>query len=95
MSEDVLKAPLVLEYPFTRTTGPVVGAFLTGLREGVVLGVKRADGSVLCPPLEYDPADASPLGELVERFSPGRVTEQMGLVATPAEPHGEKRLRYP
>jgi uncharacterized OB-fold protein len=73
MSDDVLKAPLVLEYPFTRTTGPVVGAFLTGLREGVMLGVKRADGSVLCPPLEYDPADASPLGELVEVGQTGTV----------------------
>lgn len=66
MADDVLEAPLVLEYPFTRTTGPVVGAFLTGLREGVVLGVTRSDGTVLCPPLEYDPIDAAPLGELVE-----------------------------
>ena len=29
-----LRADLVLEYPFTRTTGEVIGAFLTGLREG-------------------------------------------------------------
>ena len=73
MPEEVLRAPLVLEYPFTRTTGPVVGRFLTGLREGVVLGVKRADGTVMCPPLEYDPADASPLHELVEVQQSGTV----------------------
>ncbi len=73
MPEEVLQAPLVLEYPFTRTTGPVVGRFLTGLREGVVLGVKRADGTVMCPPLEYDPADASPLHELVEVQQSGTV----------------------
>ena len=73
MAEDVLQAPLVLEYPFTRTTGPVVGAFLTGLREGVVLGVKRTDGSVMCPPLEYDPIDAAPLGEMVEVGQAGTV----------------------
>lgn len=73
MAEEVLQAPLVLEYPFTRTTGPVVGAFLTGLREGVVLGVKRSDGSVMCPPLEYDPIDSSPLGELVEIGQAGTV----------------------
>ena len=30
MADDVLEAPLVLEYPFTRTTGPIVGRFLTG-----------------------------------------------------------------
>ena len=51
MADEVLTAPLVLEYPFTRTTGPVIGAFLTGLREGVVQGVKRSDGTVMCPPL--------------------------------------------
>ena len=73
MADDVLTAPLVLEYPFTRTTGPVVGAFLTGLREGVVLGVKRPDGTVLCPPLEDDPITAAALGEMVEVASTGTV----------------------
>lgn len=73
MSEQVLRAPLVLEYPFTRTTGPVVGAFLTGLREGVIIGAKRADGTVLCPPLEYDPITADPLTELVEVGQTGSV----------------------
>jgi len=73
MPEAVLKAPLVLEYPFTRTTGPIVGGFLTGLRERVVLGVRRSDGTVMCPPLEYDPADASPLDELVEVAPTGDV----------------------
>ncbi len=73
MSDEVLEAPLVLEYPFTRTTGPVVGAFLTGLREGVVLGVKRSDGSVMCPPLEYDPADSAALSEMVEIGQAGEI----------------------
>lgn len=61
-----LRADLVLEYPFTRTTGPVIGAFLTGLREGIVLGIRRPDGTVLCPPTEYDPETSAPLTELVE-----------------------------
>ena len=34
--EDVLTAPNVIEYPFRRTTGPVIGAFLlTGISEGL------------------------------------------------------------
>ena len=33
-----LRADLVIEYPFTRTTGPVVGAFMTGLRDGRIVG---------------------------------------------------------
>lgn len=69
----VLQAPLVLEYPFTRTTGPVIGAFLTGLRERRLLGIRRPDGTVLCPPLEYDPVTAEPLTELVEVGDTGRV----------------------
>ena len=73
MADEVLRAPLVLEYPFTRTTGPVIGGFLTGLREGVVHGVRRADGTVLCPPLEYDPATAESLSELVPVGTVGTV----------------------
>ena len=61
-----LRADLVVEYPFTRTTGPVVGAFLTGLREGILLGIQRRDGTVLVPPTEYDPVTSEPLTEMVE-----------------------------
>ena len=49
-----LDVEFTLEYPYTRTTGPVLGPFLTGLRDGRILGV-RCGGRVLCPPLEYDP----------------------------------------
>ena len=73
MADEVLRAPLVLEYPFTRTTGPVIGGFLTGLREGMVLGIKRGDGTVLCPPTEYDPITSDPLTELVEVGQAGEV----------------------
>lgn len=74
MTDDVLEAPLVIEYPFKRTTGPVVGAFLTGLREGVLVGIKGADGRVLVPPTEYDPSTGEDLHELVEIGPAGTVT---------------------
>jgi uncharacterized protein len=70
----VLSAPLVVEYPFTRTVGPVQSAFFTGLREGVVVGVRTSDGGVMCPPMEYDPHTSEPLTELVEVGSAGEVT---------------------
>ena len=73
MATEVLKAPLVLEYPFTRSTGPVIGAFLAGLRAGVICGIRRTDGTVLCPPLEYDPVTAEPLTEMVEVGQSGQV----------------------
>lgn len=72
--ESVLRADLTLEYPFTRSTGPVVGAFLTALREGFLVGVRRVDGSVLVPPIEYDPETAEPLTEIVEVDDAGVVT---------------------
>jgi uncharacterized OB-fold protein len=72
--DGILSAPLIIEYPFTRTIGPVQSAFLTGLREGVVLGVRKADGGVLCPPVEYDPVTSDELTELVELGDEGTVT---------------------
>ena len=52
-----LTAHHVLEYPggYTRSVGPVIGRFLTGLRDGRIEGVRLADGRVLVPPTEYDP----------------------------------------
>jgi uncharacterized protein len=70
---EVLSAPNIIEYPFSRTTGPVIGAFMTGLREGVVLGIKASDGRVLVPPPEYDADTAEPLTELVEVGDEGEV----------------------
>jgi len=72
-SNERLSAPLVLEYPFTRTTGPVIGAFLTGLREKIVLGIKRKDGTVLVPPTEYDPETSEALTDMVEVAQTGEI----------------------
>ncbi|MHC3817231.1 Zn-ribbon domain-containing OB-fold protein [Streptomyces sp. DT9] len=71
---DILSAPLVVEFPFTRSLGPVQSAFLTGLRERTVLGVRTGDGKVLVPPVEYDPVTAEELHELVEVAATGTVT---------------------
>jgi uncharacterized protein len=73
-AEGTLSAPLVLEYPFRRTVGPVQSAFLTGLREGIVLGIRGDDGRVLCPPVEYDPVTSNDLTDLVELGTTGTVT---------------------
>ena len=72
-TDEVLRAPLVIEYPFRRTTGPVIGAFFTAVREGRLLGIKAADGSVICPPQEYDPVTAEALTELVPVGDTGTV----------------------
>ena len=53
----------MLEYPggYTRSVGPVIGRFLTGLRDGRIEAVKLADGRVLVPPTEYDPTTSEPV----------------------------------
>ncbi|MER7518465.1 OB-fold domain-containing protein [Streptomyces sp. NPDC126499] len=71
---ETLRAPLVVEFPFTRSLGPVQSAFLTGLRERTVLGVRTEAGRVLVPPVEYDPETAAELRELVEVDPTGTVT---------------------
>ncbi|MFJ6463250.1 Zn-ribbon domain-containing OB-fold protein [Streptomyces sp. NPDC091387] len=71
---EVLSAPLVVEFPFTRSLGPVQSAFLTGLRERTVLGVRTGDGRVLVPPVEYDPVTAEEIHDLVEVAAAGTVT---------------------
>src|SRR4051794_36780685 len=71
---EVLKAPLVVEFPFTRSLSPVQSAFLTGLRERVVLGVKTRDGRTLVPPVEYDPVTAEEIRDLVHVGTTGTVT---------------------
>lgn len=73
-SPEVLRAPLVVEFPFTRSLGPVQSAFLTGLRERTVLGVKTTDGRTLVPPVEYDPVTADEIRDLVEVATTGTVT---------------------
>ncbi|MGW5443801.1 Zn-ribbon domain-containing OB-fold protein [Streptomyces asiaticus] len=73
-SPEVLQAPLVVEFPFTRSLGPVQSAFLTGLRTRTVLGVRTTDGRVLVPPVEYDPVTADELADLVEVAPTGTVT---------------------
>ncbi len=93
-----LRADLVLEYPFTRTTGPVIGAFMTGLREGIIVGIKRSDGTVIVPPVEYDPSTSEPLSEMVTVGNAGMV-ESWTWVDPPREqspwdrPHGLAFIR--
>ena len=72
-----MPAPLVkidLEFPYTRSVGPVIGAYLDGLEAGRLLA-SRAGDRTLSPPLEYDPVTgASVEPELVEVGPEGVVT---------------------
>ncbi|GGN84218.1 DNA-binding protein [Nocardia rhizosphaerihabitans] len=70
---EVLSAPLRVQFDYTRSVGPVIGAFLTGLRDRRILGVRGSDGRVLVPAQEYDPITSAPLAELVQVETTGTV----------------------
>jgi len=74
MSQEVLSAPHAIEYTYTRSTGPIIGAFLTALRDRHIVGVRAADGRVLVPPAEYDPVTSEDLDEIVDVADTGVVT---------------------
>ena len=45
-----LSAPYVLEYTYRRSVGPVIGRFLSALREGRIEGVKTPTNEVVAFP---------------------------------------------
>jgi hypothetical protein len=83
---EALHASHVLEYPYSRSVGPVIGAFLTGLRDGKLTGVRGSGGSVIAPPTEYDPATGDDTGEMVD-VGPGGVVESWAWVSDPLPKH--------
>ena len=87
MSEpEILNQAFTLGYTYTRTTGPVVGRFLTELRDRKVVGNKASDGRVIVPPMEFDPDTAEALDEFVEVGQEGEVVS-WAWVKHPRESH--------
>ena len=60
-----LRAPLEIEFDYTRSLGPVLSQFMTALADRRILGARGADGRVHAPPFEYDPVTAEPPADLV------------------------------
>jgi hypothetical protein len=76
-----------LEFPYQRSLGSVIGAFLGALRDRRIIGVRTTAGRVLVPPLEYDPTTGEAVDpEPVEVGPEGTITSWT-WVADPAEHH--------
>jgi uncharacterized OB-fold protein len=69
-----LSAPLDIGFDYTRSLGPTLSRFVTGLAQRRILGVRGSDGRVHVPPPEYDPVTSEPLTEMVEVAHTGTVT---------------------
>ena len=70
----VLSAPLQVAFDYTRSTGPVLGAFMTALRDRRIIGARTSDGRVVVPPVEYDPVTHAATTDLVGVADTGTVT---------------------
>ncbi|HNA98874.1 MAG TPA: OB-fold domain-containing protein [Marmoricola sp.] len=68
-----LHAPIKVEFDYTRSLGGVLSDFMTGLRSHQVQGARLSDGTIACPPPEYDPITLEPITELVPISSLGSV----------------------
>lgn len=68
-----LSAPIELSFDYTRSLGPTLSRFMTGLAGRTITGARGADGRVYVPPLEYDPVTGAALTEFVEVADRGEV----------------------
>jgi uncharacterized OB-fold protein len=76
-----------IEFPYTRTLGPVYSGFLTGMRDGKILGIRSRDGRVLCPPTEWDPLTGEALDLDLVEVGPGGVVTTWAWVTEPTSKH--------
>jgi uncharacterized OB-fold protein len=87
-ASEPLVAGHALEFPggYTRSVGPVIGRFLTELRDGRLVGVRTAAGGVLFPPVEYDTSGEPVTGEFVE-VGPDATVQTHAWVPRPLPGH--------
>lgn len=69
-----LQAPVEVTFDYTRSVGPVLGRFLTGLRDGHIVGARLSDGRVVVPPPEFDPGTHAATADFVDLPDTGTVT---------------------
>jgi uncharacterized OB-fold protein len=81
-AQEPLQGPHVLEYPYRRSLGPVLGRFFNDLMDRKLTGIRDAQGRVLVPPQEYDPMTSEALSEFVE-VGPGGEIVSWAWVAKP------------
>ena len=75
-----------ITFPYKRSLGPVVGAFMTALTEKRILGIRNGD-AVLVPPMEWDPATGAELAHDFVDVGPAGTVESWTWVPEPSIQH--------
>ena len=64
--KNILKANFNLGFTYTRSTGPIIGHFLTCLQSCKIVGIRNSQGKVIMPPAEFDSETGEELSEFIE-----------------------------
>jgi len=83
---EILKANFELGFTYTRSTGPIIGHFLSKLQECQIMGIKGSDNKVIVPPPEFDPETGERLSEFVQVSNTGTVSTWV-WVSYPLDKH--------
>ena len=75
-----------ITFPYKRSLGPVIGAFMTALTEKRIIGIRNGD-QVIAPPMEWDPATGAELAHDFVDVGPAGVVESWTWVPEPSEQH--------
>jgi uncharacterized OB-fold protein len=75
-----------IQFPYKRSLGPVVGAFMTALTDRRIIGIRSGD-RVIAPPLEWDPETAEELAHDFVDVGPAGTVESWSWVASPTSQH--------
>jgi uncharacterized OB-fold protein len=81
---DIVEA--TIQFPYKRSLGPVLGAFMTALADQRIIGIRNGD-RVLCPPLEWDPATGAELDREFIDVGPAGTVESWTWVPEPTAQH--------
>jgi uncharacterized OB-fold protein len=75
-----------IQFPYKRSLGPVVGAFMTALTDRRIIGIRSGD-RVVVPPLEWDPDTGEELAHDFVDVGPAGTVESWSWVASPTVMH--------
>ncbi len=79
-----LHAPLSVEFPYTRSLGPTLSQFMTGLRHRQIFGGRLSDGTIAVPPPEFDSQTHAAITDLVPVSDSG-VVQSWSWVPEPVD----------
>ena len=71
---------MTIQFPYKRSLGPVIGAFMTALTEKRIIGIRSGD-RVIVPPLEWDPDTGGRLAHDFVDVGPAGTVESWSWVA--------------